>query len=149
MKKYFQGRPLFPAHLKGEALVTHQGFNNLACFYQSILANECKAICSDKDNRQLFGKNLTGKILCLPKSVGSTTAGAMWYRVAQLNIAPKAMLFSQPIDSLAASGLILVDVWLGKRICTIDQLGNHFLNTVRTGQKVEIGEDGVVTVFKI
>lgn len=147
MKKTYKGRVILPAAIEGEALVTSKGFNNLACFYQSILAETDIALCSDQDNPELFGQNLTGKIICLPRSIGSTTAGATWYRVAQLGIAPKAMLFSQSIDSLAAAGLILAEVWLEKRICTVDRLGERFLDDVRSGMRLRVYEDGMVEVL--
>jgi hypothetical protein len=56
------------------------------------------------------------------------------------------MLFSQHIDSLSAAGLALVEVWGTKRICAVDQLGDEFLNYVKTGQKIRIKPDGMVTV---
>jgi hypothetical protein len=39
-----------------------------------------------------------------------------------------------------------VEVWVGKRICAVDQLGDEFLNYVKTGQMIRIEPDGVVTV---
>jgi hypothetical protein len=41
-----------------------------------------KAVCSDQDNAELFGRDLKDKIVCLPISIGSTSAGATWDRVA-------------------------------------------------------------------
>ena len=63
-----------------------------------------------------------------------------------MGIAPRAMLFSQHIDSLCAAGLVLAEVWAAKRICAVDQLGDELLNTVKTGQKIRIKPDGTVTV---
>jgi hypothetical protein len=56
------------------------------------------------------------------------------------------LLFSKHIDSLAASGIILADIWLEKRIVTIDQLTDEFLQAVQEGQWIEIQEDGTVTL---
>ena len=63
-----------------------------------------------------------------------------------MGIAPKAMLFSQQIDSLAAGGLIVADVWVGKRIYTVDQLGDEFLATVKDSDWITIHADGTVTI---
>jgi predicted aconitase with swiveling domain len=63
-----------------------------------------------------------------------------------MGVAPKAMLFSQQIDSLAAGGLIVADLWAGKRIVTVDQLGDEFLAFVREGDQIVIQEDGTVTI---
>ena len=59
---------------------------------------------------------------------------------------PACMLFSMPIDSLAASGAILGDVWTDAKMPVVDCLGEEFLNYVQTGMTVTVGEDGVVTV---
>jgi len=146
LQNVFKGRPVLPAEIQGEAVVTHSGFNTLACFYKSILHDAARAICGDQDNPELFGRDLTDKVLCLPKSIGSTSAGAAWDRVAKMGIAPRALLFAQHIDSLSAAGLVLADVWAGKRICAVDQLGEEFLNQVKTGQQVHVQPDGTVTV---
>lgn len=144
----FKGRAILPGNLEGEALVTHVGFNTYASFYTSIHVEVEAARCADSGNQELYGKNLTDKIICLPKTTGSTSAGAVWQRVAQMGIAPKAMLFSQQIDSLAAGGLIVADVWAGKRIVTVDQLGDKFLETVQDGDRIVIQEDGTVIIQK-
>ncbi|HUT71090.1 MAG TPA: DUF126 domain-containing protein [Desulfatiglandales bacterium] len=146
MSRVFKGRAILPRNLEGEALVTHSGFNTLASFYKSMLTEAEVAICHDQGNKELFGKQLTDKIICLPKTIGSTSAGATLDRVAQLGIAPKAMLFSQHIDSLGAAGLVLAEVWVGMRICTIDQLGDDFLEYVKDGHRIVAKEDGTVVV---
>lgn len=146
MGKIFKGRPILPANLDGVALVSHTGFNTLACFFQSILTEAETAICSDQDNPEIFGKILTNRIVCIPKSIGSTSAGATWDCVAKRNIAPKAMLFSKRIDSLSAAGMILAEIWAGRRICTVDYLGDEFLQCVKTGQLIEILDDGTVSI---
>ncbi len=146
MSRLFQGRAILAGNLEGKALVTRGGFNSLASFYKSLLTGAARAICSDQDNKDLYGKDLTGKIICLPQTIGSTSAGATWDLVAHVGIAPKAMLFSRPIDSLAAAGLVLAEVWAGKRIVAVDQLGDEFLEYVQDGCKITIQEDGAVIV---
>jgi predicted aconitase with swiveling domain len=142
----FKGRAILPGNLEGEALVTHVGFNAYASFSTSIHTQVETAQCADSSNEELYGKNLTDKIICLPKTIGSTSAGAVWQRVAQMGIAPKAMLFSQQIDSLAAGGLVVADVWAGKRIYVVDQLGDEFLESVKDSDRIVIREDGTVTI---
>jgi uncharacterized protein len=111
-----------------------------------MLIGANQAICTDQDNKDLFGKVLTGKIICLPKTIGSTSAGATWDKIAQMGIAPKAMLFSQHIDSLGAAGLVIAQVWSSTRIIVIDQLGDDFLEYVHNDQTVSIKQDGTVIV---
>lgn len=147
MGKSFKGRAILSGQIEGEALVTHAGFNTYASFYTCMHTHAEVAECSDSGNMELYQKNMSDKILCLPKTIGSTSGGAVWQRVAEMGIAPKAMLFSQQIDSLAAGGLIVADVWLGKRIYTIDRLGDAFLETVKEGDRLRIEEDGRVTIL--
>lgn len=146
MSGFFQGRAVLPGELEGEALVTRQGFNTYASFYTSIHNPVDTAECADSGNQDLFGKSLTDKIICLPKTTGSTSSGAVWQRIARMGVAPKAMLFSQQIDSLAAGGLIVADLWAGKRIVTIDLLGDEFLESVKEGDRIVIHQDGSVIV---
>jgi predicted aconitase with swiveling domain len=146
MAQKFKGRAVIPGNVEGRAVVSHQGLNSLASFYQSMLVESATATCSDQDNAALFGKVLTGKILCVPKTIGSTSAGATWLTVARTGIAPKAVLFSERIDSLAAAGLALAMVWGGRRIYAVDGLGDGFLSAVQDDQVVEISADGSVVV---
>lgn len=146
MPKTFQGRPLLSGTSQGEALVTRQGFNAYASFYNSLDDQATSAICAHSGNHALYGKNLTGKIMCLPETTGSTSAGAVWMRIAKLGVAPRAMLFSKPIDSLAAGGLLMSDIWANSRIITVDRLGEEFLHSVTDGDIVEIFEDGSVII---
>ena len=44
----------------------------------------------------------------VPMTIGSTTGGMVLYTACSMGKQPACMLFSQPIDSLAASGAILV-----------------------------------------
>ena len=148
MQHIFKGRVILSGKTSGKALVTHSGFNTLACFYKAMVSGAKIAVCSHQDNDELYGKTLTDKIICLPKTVGSTSAGATWDRVASSGLAPKAMLFSEHIDYLTAAGLAVADIWTHKRIFAIDQLGDEFLQAVKDGQQVEIKEDGKVIVYE-
>ena len=55
-------------------------------------------------------------------------------------------LFSSHIDSIAAGGLIIDDVWYGRRVITVDLLGAEFLEAVNTGDPISVKEDGTVEV---
>jgi hypothetical protein len=57
------------------------------------------------------------------------------------------MLFANPIDSLAAAGAVLADVWVdGVSMPVVDSLGDEFLNYVKDGMTVTVKADGVVEV---
>jgi predicted aconitase with swiveling domain len=146
VSKSFKGRAVLSGELEGEALVSHVGFNAYASFYNGLKENSRCVLCADSGNSELFGKRLDGKVLCIPKTTGSTSAGAVWQRIGRLGVAPAAILFSQVIDPLAAGGLIIADLWAGRRIVTIDQLGDEFLQTVQSGDQLSILKDGWVII---
>lgn len=142
----FTGRPILSGKCEGEALVSHSGLNTLASYQKAAVLQSKKAVCSDQNNPDLYRQDMTDKIICLPQTIGSTTGGLVIMTVCRLGCQPRALLFSEHIDSLAAAGVILSDIWLEKRIIVVDQLGPDFLKAVETGQKVSITEDGKVTI---
>lgn len=146
MSNTFTGRPILAGNCTGEALVSHGGLNTLASYQKAVVLQKNKAVCSDQNNPDLYKQDMTDKIICLPQTIGSTTGGLVLMTACRLGCQPRAMLFSEHIDSLAAAGVILSDIWLEKRIIVIDQLGSEFLKTVQTGQSIEINEDGRVTI---
>ena len=136
--KEFKGRVLAAGNWKGEAVVSRQGVNTLATFQKSALKNAKEVIVSDQNNPDIFGKNITGKALCLPITIGSTTGGLVIQTICAMKINPAAFLFSEHIDSLAASGIVLAKIWENSDVIAIDQLGDEFLKSVQTGDTVEI-----------
>lgn len=144
--KTFKGRVLCAGDLTGEAVVSRQGVNTLATFQKSALKNAKIVVCSDQNNKDLYNKVITGKILCLPKTIGSTTGGMVLQAICSMGINPSAMLFSESIDSLAAAGVVLAKNWEKNKMIAIDRLGEDFLMSVQTGDIVEIKEDGTVVI---
>ena len=145
--KEFKGRVIAGGTFVGEAAVSHQGFNTLASFQKSALKNAKQVLVSDQNNKDLYGVNITGKALCLPITIGSTTGGLVIQTVCQMGIAPACFLFSESIDSLAASGIVLARVWENSSVIAIDRLGKEFLETVKTGDQLEVREDGTVVIL--
>lgn len=145
--KQFKGRVVVPGSCKAEALVTHGGLNTLASFQKALQFGDKKATCGDQNNPDLYGKEMAGKALCLPQTIGSTTGGMVLYCATSMGRNPACMLFSKPIDSLAAAGTILADVWTDGSMPTVDCLGEEFLKTVKTGDILQVDEDGTVTIL--
>ena len=110
--KTFKGRVVSPGKVKAIALVSHGGLNTLASFQKALQFGDKNATCGDQNNAELYGKQMAGKALCLPRTIGSTTGGLVLYCACSMHRQPACMLFSEPIDSLAAAGAILADVWL-------------------------------------
>ena len=146
-KKTFQGRPVLSGKIKGKALVSKQPFNMTVSYMKNMFAGETKtAPCTDTANKELYEKDLKGAIICTPQTVGSTMGAGTVMMVSELGVGPQAWLFSSHIDSISAGGLIIDDVWNGKRVITIDLLGDEFLEATKTGDPITILEDGTVEV---
>ena len=145
--KEFKGRIVAPGTVTAEAVVTRSGFNTLASLQGALQFGDKKATCGDQNNPDLHGKELAGKALCLPQTIGSTTGGLVIYCACAMGRQPACMLFSQPIDSLAAAGSILASVWLeDAKMPVVDSLGEEFLNYVQHGMTVTIQDNGLVCV---
>ena len=145
--KSFQGRVVVPGEVEAQALVSKNGFNTLASFQHSLMFGDKTAKCGDQNNPDLYNKPMAGTALCLPQTIGSTTGGLVLYCAAAMGRNPACLLFSKPIDSLAAAGAVLSDVWTDRPMPTVDSLGDEFLNTVKTGDRIQVKEDGTVTIL--
>ncbi|MBO4988668.1 MAG: DUF126 domain-containing protein [Lachnospiraceae bacterium] len=145
--KEFKGRIVAPGSVTAPAVVSHGGLNTLASFQKALQFGDKKATCGDQNNPDLYGKQMAGKALCLPRTIGSTTGGLVLYCACSMKRQPACMLFSEPIDSLAAAGAVLADVWLDDvSMPVIDSLGEEFLDYVKDDMSITIKEDGTVVV---
>lgn len=146
MKK-FQGRVITPGEVTAQAVVTREGFNTLASFQMALQFGDKEVKCGDQSNKDLYGKPLINKALCLPQTIGSTTGGLVLYCACAMEKNPACMLFANPIDSLAAAGAVLAEVWVDSvSMPVVDSLGEEFLNYVKDGMTVTVKADGVVEV---
>lgn len=146
-KKMFQGRALIPGSLEGKALVSRAAFNTSASYLDNMFAGEAeKAICTDAANTDLYQQELKGAIICTTQTIGSTLGGCVLMGMGDLGVGPKALLFAWHIDSVAAAGLFMDDIWNDRSTITIDMLGDDFLDSVNTGDPITIHADGKVEV---
>lgn len=143
----FKGRIVTPGTVTAEAVVSKQGFNTLASMQMALQFGDKQTKCGDQNNPDINGKPLCGKALCLPQTIGSTTGGLVLYCACAMERQPACMLFANHIDSLAAAGAVLADVWVDNiTMPVIDCLGDEFLDYVKTGMTVTVKEDGTVIV---
>lgn len=146
MAKVFTGRVVAPGTAKAKALVSRGGFNTLASYQMALMFGDKQVKCGDQNNPDLYKKPMIGKALCLPETIGSTTGGMVLYTACALGKQPACMLFSKPIDSLAASGAILAANWTDAHMPVIDSLGEEFLTFVRDDMTITVSGDGTVTI---
>ena len=141
--KEFKGRIVTPGTVSAKAVVSHGGLNTLASFQGALQFGDKKATCGDQNNPALYNKEMAGKALCLPQTIGSTTGGLVLYCACAMGRQPACMLCSKPIDSLAAAGAILASVWLeNSQMPVIDSLGDEFLDYVKDDMSITIKDDG-------
>lgn len=146
MSKTFKGRPLLQGNFEESAEVSHVGFSPTASYMDIVFKGSKSGVIQDHENTDLYGRDISGKILCLPQSIGSSAGACMMMAAAKVDALPKAMLFSNHVDSLSACGLLMAKNFLGTPIITIDMLGEEFLKAVKTGDKIKISEDGTVEI---
>lgn len=146
MSKTFQGRVVTPGETTAPALVSHGGFNTLASYQMALMFGDKQVKCGDQNNPDLYKKPMIGKALCLPETIGSTTGGMVLYTACAMGKQPACLLFSKPIDSLAASGAILAANWTDASMPVVDSLGEEFLQYVQDGMTITVGSEGRVTV---
>ncbi|MBQ8741690.1 MAG: DUF126 domain-containing protein [Clostridia bacterium] len=145
--KEFKGRVVTPGTVTAKAVVSKQGFNTLASMQMALQFGDKQTKCGDQNNPDINGKPLCGAALCLPQTIGSTTGGLVLYCACAMKRQPACMLFANHIDSLAAAGAVLADVWVDDiTMPVIDCLGDEFLDYVKDGMTVTVKEDGTVVV---
>jgi len=146
-KKTFKGRVVLSGEVAGKATVSKAPFNTTASYMENMLAGRTdSAPCTDAANKGLYKKDLARGIICTSTTIGSTMGGMALMGMASIGVGPQALLFSKPIDSLAAAGVLMSDIWRDKRIVTIDMLGDEFLEAVEMDDPIAIHEDGTVVV---
>ena len=146
MSRTFQGRVVTPGETTAPALVSHGGFNTLASYQMALMFGDKQVKCGDQNNPDLYKKPMIGKALCLPETIGSTTGGMVLYTACAMGKQPACLLFSKPIDSLAASGAILAPTSTDASMPVVDSLGEEFLQYVQDGMTITVGPEGRVTV---
>ena len=146
MSRVFKGRVVTPGETTAAALVSHGGVNTLASYQMALMFGDKQVKCGDQNNPDLYKKPMLGKALCLPETIGSTPGGMVLYTACALGKQPACMLFSKPIDSLAASGAILAANWTDAVMPVVDSLGEEFLDYVKDDMTISVSLDGTVTV---
>ena len=72
----FNGRPIVPGGVNAPALVSQRGFNALASFFPSLINPVDIAVCGDRHNDDTYEQQITGSVLCVPTTTGSTSTGS-------------------------------------------------------------------------
>lgn len=92
-----------------------------------------------------YGQSVTGKILCLPATIGSSSAAAVLLELTYANLAPAAIILHEP-DAILLLGLIVADE-MGLTIPPALQLDRDYYPTLDT-QKLRINHQGVIHMMQ-
>jgi len=90
----------------------------------------------------LAGVHAAGRVLAVPFSKGSSTTTAVLLEAVRAGTAPAAIL-TTGVDSFFALASIVADVMYGKSFPVIALEPADF-GTLRTGERLAVGEDGVI-----
>lgn len=142
----FQGRAIVAGEVTAKAAVSHGGFNPLASINTAGTPINRKGLCMDQNNPDLYKKPVSGRALCLPEIIGSTTGGMVLFCVSQNGYGPACMLYSKRADTLGVSGAVVLANWGKQPMVMIDELGDEFLDYVKDGMTVTCKPDGTVIV---
>lgn len=138
-----KGRVVVKGRVQAEAMVSPQPFNMLASFSKALIFRKKKGRVGDK-NHPFVGRDVKGKILVIPQTVGSTTGGLVLVEILRRGIGP-AGIVCESADSLMVSGGILAEVWCNIKMPIIDGIPMSELQKIQDGATVEISEDGTVS----
>lgn len=131
----FSGRGIARFRGEGEALVTRQGIS----FFGGV---DPKSGLVKEKGHELFGKDITGKVLVFPRGKGSTVGSYVIYQLKKSGHAPAAIINSET-EAIIATGCILAEIPL------VDRLGVDPTEAIATGDRVSVdGEAGIVRVEK-
>ncbi|MDK2785272.1 MAG: hypothetical protein PWQ41_1311 [Bacillota bacterium] len=135
----YSGRFVVSGTARGEAVCGKRPLNTLASFLNALVTHSEQGIIGDP-NHDLFGTDVKGKILVVPTTIGSTTAGLVFLEAIRQGIAPQAVVVRE-IDTLLAAGAILSAVWFNRVMPVVEVADQTFWQTVRTGVQVALDPD--------
>lgn len=128
-----RGRGVSKFKGQGEALVTRQGIS----FFGGV--DPSTGVVRERGH-ELFGMDVTGKVIVFPKGKGSTVGSYVLYQLRKNGHAPAAII-NVETEAIIAAGCILAEIPL------VDRLDTDPLAAIRSGDWVEVdGSTGLVKV---
>jgi len=126
---------------EGEAIVSKTPFG----FYRAI--DPKTGIVRDKRN-ELYGKNVSGRVLVFPEGRGSTSGAMMIAELARMGTHFGAMV-NRTTEPILSTGIILAHIFYNQIIPTIHFLDQDPLEVIETGDIVRVdGDIGEVWIKK-
>ncbi|MEJ5291976.1 MAG: DUF126 domain-containing protein [Candidatus Methanosuratincola sp.] len=130
-----RGRGIAKFRDQGEALVTRHGIS----FFGGV--DPSTGVVRERGH-ELFGTDLTRRVLVFPKGKGSTVGSYVLYQLRKNGHAPAAII-NVETEAIIAAGCILAEIPL------VDRLEVDPVVAIRTGDWVEVdGRAGLVRVMR-
>ncbi|MEM3627390.1 MAG: DUF126 domain-containing protein [Candidatus Bathyarchaeia archaeon] len=140
-KMVIECRAVFGHRAKGRALVTNQPL----CLYDSLNPESGFII---NRRHELYGENVSGKILVFPYGIGSSTSSAVILEACRRNKAPRAII-NLETEPIIAVGAILAERLYGKIITIVDKPKINPIEVIKRGDLVKVNANtGIVEIFK-
>ncbi len=146
MSKSFMGKPITGGNISANAVVSRKEPDLSLTFNSNAIQKGSLLVGADQGNHDLYHKEITGKVLCLPKVKTSEIGSLLLHTICKKGTAPAAILFAEQIDSDTAAGIVTGSVWTGNTIIAVSGLGKEFLEYVKDNMTVEIKENGEVII---
>ncbi len=127
------GRGVAKFRGEGEALVTRQGIS----FFGGV--DPEMGVVRERGH-EIFGADMTGRVLVFPKGKGSTVGSYVLYQLRKNGHAPAAII-NVETEAIIVAGCILAEIPL------VDRLDADPISTIRNGDWIEVdGRTGYVRV---
>lgn len=126
---------------EGEALVTKQPL----CLYDSLNPETGLIINRRHD---LYGENISGKILVFPHGIGSSTSSATILEASRCNKVPKAII-NLETEPIIAVGVILAEKMYGKIIPIVQKPEINPIEIIGKSDHVKVDANiGLIEIIK-
>lgn len=139
----FKGRVLISGKGIGTAVITRKSVMPTKAFSLSAENKSNKLIFNDKQNKDVYKKNLTGKVFVLPSFKPSDVNAMVLLSVCKKDISPICFLFSEQLDEATISAFIICKTFLSSNIAVIDSLGKEFLQDTENGDEISFSDEYV------
>ena len=107
---------MLAGNLTGKSLAAKQPLNTTGSYLKNHFGGNTKMPpCTEPNNKEFYGNELGGAIICTTTTVCSPLGGTALMGVGSLGVGPKAILFSQHVDSVSLAGLLMDDIWNDRR----------------------------------
>jgi predicted aconitase with swiveling domain len=142
-----RGRGLTSGVVEGEAIVTKQPLNFFRAYADAFHTGRPSRTIGDK-RHELYGKDLSGKILVFPYGVGSCACGALFLQTIKTGIGPRAVVNIET-DEVVLAGAVFADIFYHVKVPMVHKLNRDPFEVINTGDHVKVDADrGIVEVTK-